>query len=332
MFASDAKSAVGDEWFRNRFRPSLGAFGGKIQHQMSETFSAKLDLVLKALSISRGRLAADLGVDKSVVGRWVTGAVKPSSHNLSSLTALIAGRVAGFKTLDWDRSFADLANQMGADPSALPGLESHGPPGLPLAIAEHILATTQLRGAAYEGFFRSTRPYVLQPGRFVHDHAMVRLDPTGYLRLRMGTGGTVVEGWLLTLHNQLFTIAADVTSGALLFGIFYGVATPRADVIDGVMLGPALDVARTPTACGIVFERVGDLTDDPEADDQRFEELTALNPVAPDGSISEAMRRHLLRDIGPEQHALGGDMLLRLPLSRSLSRGPGYREQDGPSD
>jgi hypothetical protein len=296
---------------------------------MSETFSAKLDLVLKALSISRGRLAADLGVDKSVVGRWVTGAVKPSSHNLSGLTALIAGRVPGFKTLDWDRSFADLADLMGADPSAVPGLD-RGPPGLPLAIADHILATTALRGSAYEGFFRSTRPYVLQPGRFVHDHAMVRLDPTGYLRLRMGTGGTVVEGWVLTLHNQLFTIAADVTSGAMLFGIFYGVATPRADVIDGLMLGPALDVARTPTACAIIFERIGDLTDDPEADDRRFDALSQSDPVAAEGSISDEMRDHLLRDIGPERSALGGDMLLRLPLERSRSRGPGYQESRKP--
>ncbi len=297
---------------------------------MSETFSAKLDLVLKALSISRGRLAADLGVDKSVVGRWVTGAVKPSSHNLSSLTALVAGRVPGFKTLDWDRSFADLADMMGADPSAVPGLEAREPAGLPLAIAEHILATTALRGSAYEGFFRSTRPYVLNPGRFVHDHAMVRLDPTGYLSLRMGTAGTVVEGWVLTLHNQLFTIAADVTSGAMLFGIFYGVATPRADVIDGLMLGPALDVARTPTACAIIFERVGDLTGDAEADDATFAELAGRDPVAPEGSISEAMRTHLLRDIGPERNALGGDMLLRLPLDRSLSRGPGYQESRKP--
>jgi hypothetical protein len=298
---------------------------------MSETFSAKLDLVLKALSISRGRLAADLGVDKSVVGRWVTGAVKPSSHNLSGLAALIARRVPGFKTLDWDRSFADLANLMGADPSAVPGLESRAPPGLPLAVAEHILAATSLRGAAYEGFFRSTRPYVLQPGRFVHDHAMVRLDPaTGYLKLRMGTGGTVVEGWVLTLHNQLFTIAADVTSGAMLFGIFYGVATPRADVIDGLMLGPALDVGRTPTACAIIFHRIGDLTDDPQADDKRFDTLSQSDPVAAEGSISEAMRKHLVRDIGPEQLAMGGDVLLRLPLDRSLSRGPGYQESGKP--
>ena len=37
---------------------------------MSEPFSARLALALKALSLSRGRLAADLAVDKSVVSRW----------------------------------------------------------------------------------------------------------------------------------------------------------------------------------------------------------------------------------------------------------------------
>ena len=299
---------------------------------MADTFSAKLELVLKALSVSRGRLAADLGVDKSVVSRWVTGAVKPSGHNLSRLTALIAGKVEGFNTLDWDRSLPDLTRRLGADPSATdPSVLRNG---LPLAISEQILATTALRGAAYEGFFRSTRPYVLQPGRFVHDHALVRLDPTGFLRLRMGTGGTHVDGWVLTLHDQLFTVAADVTSGALLFGIFHGVATPKAQVIDGLMLGPALDAGRTPTACAIIFERIGDLSEDPAADDLRFEALAASDPVAPEGSVPDDLRLHLARDAGPAQLLLGGDWLLRAPLARSRSRGPGYSEPDirGPSE
>lgn len=56
-------------------------------------FSDKFTLALKALSLSRGRLAADLGVDKSVVGRWATGVMTPSAHNMSRLTALIAGQV-----------------------------------------------------------------------------------------------------------------------------------------------------------------------------------------------------------------------------------------------
>ena len=295
---------------------------------MSEPFSAKLDLVLKAFSMSRGRLAADLGVDKSVVGRWVTGVVAPSAYNLTLLSAQVEKRVPGFTSLDWDRSLVGLAELIGADPSAVPGwAASATTQGLPLAILDQIVATTALRGAAYEGFFRSTRPYVLTPGKFLHDHGLIRRGTNGLLQLRMGTGGTVVEGWMLPLHNQLFCIAADVTSGSLLFGIFNGVATARADVIDGLTLGSALDGGRTPTAMSMMFERIGELSGDVAADDARFEVLAAGNPVAPEGSISDELRNHLTGNFGPDQLVLGGDLLLRMPLSKSLARGPAFGEE-----
>lgn len=286
---------------------------------MSEPFSAKFALVLKALSISRVQLAADMAVDKSVVGRWATGVVKPSDHNLARLTALIAQRLPGFTALDWDRGPADFAALLGAGPAQ--------PAGLPLPLLEQIRSTSALRGAAYEGFFRSTRPYVLQPGRFVHDHGMLRMGADGLLSLRMGTAGTFVDGWMLPLGNQLFCISADVTSGALLFGIFHGVATARAQVLDGLVLAPALDPGRTPTAYAMMFERIGDLSGDAAADNAHFEMLAGLPPLAPEGSVPEGLRAHLIRDIGPEQAALGGDMLLRMPLARSIARGPAYGEE-----
>src|ERR1700750_2872325 len=117
-----------------------------------ESFSAKFALALKALSISRGRLAADLEVDKSVVGRWATGAVKPSDHNLSRLTTLIAERVPGFTALDWDRSAAHCAAALGANPSFVAGLTAT--PALPFPLLDQIRSATGLRGAAYEGFYR----------------------------------------------------------------------------------------------------------------------------------------------------------------------------------
>lgn len=294
---------------------------------MSRSFAKKLDLVLKVLSMSRARLAADLGVDKSVVGRWVTGAVQPSAHNLSRLSGLIAERVAGFTALDWDRTLPAFAQILGADVELASGEAPSGAlQGLPLAQMDQFLAVTALRGGAYEGFFRSTRPYVLAPGRFVHDHGMIRRDATGLLRLRIGTGGTVVDGWLLPFGNQLAAICVDLTSGALLFGLFNGVGAARAEVVDGLVLAPALDAGRTPTAHAMVFERIGDLSGDPEADDRRLEELAGLDPVAPDAAISDDLRRRLTGDFGPAQAAIGGDLLLRLPLSRSMSRGPAYRE------
>lgn len=289
---------------------------------MENAFRDKLELVLKALSISRGQLAAELGVDKSAVGRWVTGAAVPTGYNLVRLTAAVARRIEGFTALDWDRSIHDLAQRLGAGEVAPPAAT-----GLPLTVLEDVKATTQMRAGAYEGFFRSTRPYLLQPGRFLHDHGMIRLDPAlGLLQLRIGSGGTYAEGWMLPLQNQLFAIAADAAGGAVLTGLFNGVAAPKVDVVDGLVLGPALDPGRTPTAYAMVFERVGDLSGDRDADDATFEQLAAQSPLAPEGSVPEDVARHLLRDIGPAQIPVGGDLLLRMPIGRSLARGAVYSE------
>ncbi len=220
----------------------------------------------------------------------------------------------------------DFAAALGANASFVAGLAATAAPALPFPLLDQIHSATRLRGSAYEGFYRSTRPYVLSPGHFVHDHTMVRLDAQGLLSLRIGTAGTVVEGWVLPLHNQLFVIAADITSGALLFGILHGVASARAQTLDGLALGPSLDPGRTPTAYAIMFERIGDLSGDPQADEAHFAELAAKDPLAPEGSISDELRDHLLRDVGPAARALGGDLLLSLPLARSMTRGPAYGE------
>src|SRR3569623_2172243 len=81
--------------------------------------SAKLDLVLRALSMSRGRLAAAVGVDKSLVGRWASGAVTPSEHNLANITRVIAELRPGFTMIDWDREPEGLAGLFGIDITAI---------------------------------------------------------------------------------------------------------------------------------------------------------------------------------------------------------------------
>ena len=77
----------------------------------------------------------------------------------------------------------------------------------------------------------------------------------------------------------------------------------------------------TPTAMVMLCERVCDLSDDREADDRRLAELLSVSPLAPEGSIPEHVQKHLVRDVGPMQLALGGDWLVDLPLSRSMARG-----------
>lgn len=286
---------------------------------MAESFAEKITFVLKVLCMSRARLAADLNVDKSVVGRWITGAVRPSAHNLSHLSALLARKVPGFTALDWDRDMESFAALFGIDPARMP---TPGPrTGLPLPFLGQAMAMTAHRGAAYEGFYRSTRPYAQFPGKFIHDQCMVRRDDQGLLRLSLANAGVFVDAWLLLLKAQLFIIGSEFTSGSLVFGILNGVAARRVERLDGLILSPIHDAARTPTATAIILDRTGDLSGDNARDDTLFTSLAAVDPRAPEGSVPAEVQAHLLRDIGPGVMAAGGDLLLRMPLSRSLSRG-----------
>ncbi|MBV8189351.1 MAG: helix-turn-helix domain-containing protein [Alphaproteobacteria bacterium] len=76
-------------------------------------FARKLELVLKALNLSRGRLAQAVGIDKSVVSRWASGATIPTDHNLTLLTEVVARHRPGFGRFDWDRSVTSFAESLG---------------------------------------------------------------------------------------------------------------------------------------------------------------------------------------------------------------------------
>jgi transcriptional regulator with XRE-family HTH domain len=291
---------------------------------MSGAFHTKLAFTLKALSLSRGALAAELGVDKSLVGRWVSGRVRPSAHNLSRLSDVVAARHPGFTALDWERPIGSLAALIGADPETLAG--STAPnllEMLPLALLNHSRATTSLRAAAYQGFFRSTRPYAEDPGAFLHDHLIIRPHPNGLLSYEMRSASVKVEGWVLLLQHQLFVIGAELTSGAFAFAILNGVSTARAGRLDGLTLYCAMDPTRTPTAAPVLLERIGDLSGDPAADEARLAEYARLNPVAKADEIPGEIVAHLTRNMGPDQLVMGGDLLLRAPAARSLSRSLG---------
>ena len=53
-------------------------------------FAARLGLALKQANISPSALGATVGVDKSVVSRWLAGRVRPTQHNLARIAAVIA--------------------------------------------------------------------------------------------------------------------------------------------------------------------------------------------------------------------------------------------------
>jgi transcriptional regulator with XRE-family HTH domain len=281
------------------------------------SFALKLDLALKALSMSRARMAADLAVDKSLVGRWAAGKVTPSAHNLARLTELIAARKPGFTMLDWDRDLDGFGSVLGVEISSPTQAFDWVPP----AIFGDAVQGTALRGAAYEGIWRSTRPSSDLPGRFLHDHLLIRRAENGILSFRTGVEGVSYEGWALLLQHQLFSVAADRAHGTLLFSIFNGVARQKAQVLDGITLACLRDAGGSPAASSCMLERIGDLTGDEAEDDRRYEAaITAQgSPLAEDGSVPEAIRAHLTREADPASMGLGG--LLRMYFGQSMARG-----------
>lgn len=286
-------------------------------------FAARLGLVLKALSISGGRLAADVGVDKSLVSRWCSGAVTPSAHNLSRLTQVIAARHAGFTMLDWELDLPALAARFGV---AVP--EARADIAIPAVFAEWLRMPKLHEAAeaggdlvpALAGIWRTTRPSPEFRGRFAHDHAILEPTPDGTLRFRTGVFSARLTGWSIVVGEQLFSCATNPVTGALTFSIFNYVRKPRIEVMDGITLSCMADAGGSPVANACMMERVADLTGDAEADNEHYEALLAEHPIAPEGSIPEAIRDHLYFDCGPKAMAAGGDSVMLMRAMNSIAR------------
>jgi hypothetical protein len=261
--------------------------------------------------MSRAKLASVLGVDKSLVGRWAAGAVHPSDHNLSRITAVIAERFPGFTTLDWERDLADFAKRLGLDPTAA-RLEQPLPEvqGLPLQFIDLVRRNTEHRGVAYEGFWRTSRSSVLMPHLIFQDHGMIRLNANGLLEVRMGGAGLYFHGWMMLAEGNLFVIIHDSTGQTPLFLIFRGVPLPRAEAMEGILLMAALNASRTPAAVPILLERIGDLSGNREEDDAVCDDLITRQPTVSIDEIPDANRAYLLRDVGPTAAASGGNLFL----------------------
>jgi TolB-like protein/transcriptional regulator with XRE-family HTH domain len=72
---------------------------------------------MKALNLSRGQLAAAVGVDKSLVSRWASGQVVPTGYNLARISDALAKARPGFNMMLWDRSKAEFDAFFGASPA-----------------------------------------------------------------------------------------------------------------------------------------------------------------------------------------------------------------------
>jgi hypothetical protein len=287
-------------------------------------FPERLLLVLKALSLSCGRLASELAVDKSVISRWLSGGQAPSGENLANLTALVASRRPGFTLLDWEGDADALAARLGVGRDAPANPWGAFEPWLPATVLQETKTLTDLRGDAYEGFWRTTRPAIGHPGRFIHDAVMIRKAANGFLGCRTAVEDMRFEGWTFMTQTQLFSVLSDARTGMFTFTIFNAVLRHRAEVLDGISMGLQRVGGGSPAAMGCMMERVGFLSGDAAADDAAFEAAASQDPLAPEGSISPDIAARLMPDVGPAALAAGGAAILFMPFATSMSRGPRF--------
>ena len=275
-----------------------------------QDFAAKLAIVLKALALSRGRLAADLRVDKSVVSRWMNGTYAPAGENLSALTRLVAARVPGFTGLDWDRDIASLAALFGhggiAAPAAMPSN------ALLLPHLDSVRERTARHGAGLEGHWHGWRQTFLRPDRFARDAVRIRRDGD-FLTVEVVNDGTHWQGLLLLGSGKASMVLSLPHGDTPGFGLFYTIEGSRAQHLDGVVCMATLLASRAIGAFPYVMQRYGTILPERDADDCFFTTRIAAAGVVGSDEVPDEIRARLLRDPG-------GDWPLRLTGEGSLVR------------
>lgn len=98
--------------------------------QAADTFASRLSLALDALNLSRGQLAAAVGVDKSLVSRWLSGEVVPTAYNRARISDSLSRIKPGFNATLWQcpqdelRAFLGLPSPAAAIAAAQGAAES----------------------------------------------------------------------------------------------------------------------------------------------------------------------------------------------------------------
>ncbi|WP_413874254.1 helix-turn-helix domain-containing protein [Albidovulum sp.] len=260
-------------------------------------FGERLNLALKTVNLSPAALGAAVGVDKSVVSRWLAGKVRPSGHNLTRIAIEIARHRPGFTTLAFDgpdEAFVQALNL--AVPLAAP-LAAAAPDTSALPVPYGLVNTSRnevlRRGDEYFGHYDAYYWSFTQPGRIARLAVLLR-PALGLIEMRYGARGFEFRGWALLLQNRLYVQLAEMRHDAMLYMVTNAGQQPQARLISGIILGPS-DGNLMPTASGLVLARAGGISGRPEADDRDFEMRADGDPFAGGAEAPDDVRALLDR-------------------------------------
>jgi transcriptional regulator with XRE-family HTH domain len=284
-------------------------------------FAARLRQVMAEINVSRITLARELGLDKSVIGRWLGGVNQPTDHNLTRLTNVVR-RYRPEVTLE----FWDHAPLRGPPAPAQPASTGLMITGLHAERQPRIDANYL---GLWGGFYQSTQ----NRGSVVMAVMHIENSPNG-LRSVFTEGKVSASGAAVAIGPRLHVILEiEPLHDRLCLFVFNGVLTPDAIGMDGTYMISAGDTSTCATASPIVLFRIGD-TEDYARIGGLSGVMQSLYPVnarniqdsiqaaSPIAGLSARIPEHVLRavcvQVGVPRADGEFDHVMRIPASRSL--------------
>ena len=287
-------------------------------------FAHRLRRVMAEINVSRLTLSRELGVDKSVIGRWLAGVNQPTGHNLTRLTNVIRRYRPGVTQEFWQHSATQPLN--GEAPTASAAASELALVGLHAERRKEIDANYI---GLWAGFYHSTQ----NRGAVVLAVMHVEDSETG-LRCVFTEGKVSAAGTAIAMGPRLHAILEiEPLHDRLCLFVFNGVGTPDAVAMDGIYMISAGDTSTCATASPVVLFRVGDSADYAHIGDlpgvmQALYPVNALNiqesimasdPAAGLAAlVPEVVLRTVCALVGVSRADGEIDHVLRMPAHRSL--------------
>jgi transcriptional regulator with XRE-family HTH domain len=254
--------------------------------EIPDDFAGRLRLALKQANVSPAGLGAAVGVDKSVVSRWLAGRVRPTQHNLTRIADVLANRLPGFSVRSFEAEAAEFRALLvpAAEPSGQ-GL------AIPFGAVEAARRETARRGVEYFGAYMMYYWSFSAPGKIARMALLLRPED-GLIEARYGAEGFSFRGWALLMLNRMYVIFAEERFEAMAFLVLNAGQQPKARFVTGLLAGPAEGLL-VPTASPVVLVRLRDLSDDPVRDAAAHLEDSRLAPILDADAAPPAVRRAL---------------------------------------
>jgi transcriptional regulator with XRE-family HTH domain len=222
-----------------------------------EDFPDKLKLALGRANLARAQVAQALGMDKSVVARWLSGGLRPADHSLVALTVILARHIPDFRRAEWDLPTPAFTARLGlaAAPVALPQ-------AAPLPAGFRITGLQLQRSltleAPYLGLWSGFMQSVRNRGVLALCSLYIWAEADG-LRCRFTEGRFWGDGPAFAGSGRLQCFWEQAPANDRICAmLFNGVFAEDQVMMDGLALAAAGDATGTPGCVPMLFFRIGD--------------------------------------------------------------------------